>query len=197
MYGEHSPRLWKAIATVCLGVAMSALAVLVKNETAFWVVFLAGLAFIVLGFVEALMANLKYIYDVRENQYHIQLRVIEALTNADAEARNAIGVKLPQFNFVYCEEPGIFWQDTDVPYQIFKEFLQESSDQHTAPERDWKARGVVYHRYWMQIYNKLVEMGLVLEQSAAGSHSQLWKGSGYKRAWSYWGRLPGQLKELE
>ena len=64
--------------------------------------------------------------------------------------------------------------------------MKESNTQYTAPERNWKSKGATYHRYWNLIYEKLVEIELVVRDSSAGSHSYMWRGRSYDRAWEMW-----------
>jgi len=195
MNTEHTPRLYKALGMLLFGAGALGVARLINNDVDFvfnlfgWITFIVGVA-------EAVACNVSHYAEIQTRHYMIQKEVIDSLAKADPDVRNAIGAWFPRYNFVFAGQPIVCWQDTIVPLDVFREFMKESNQQYTVAQREWKARGATYHRYWVLIYEKLVEIGLVVKDSSAGNHSEMWSGRGYDRAWQMWMIHSMNLQEL-
>jgi len=182
----HVPRLWKALGMLVMGAGALGIGRAIPITDIAFVFGFFGWVVVVFGIAEAIACNISHYAELRTRHYMIQKEVIDSLAKADPDVRNAIGAWFPRYNFVYAGQPITCWQDTIVPIDIFREFMKASNEQYTVPLRDWKAQGATYHRYWVLIYEKLVELELVVKDTAAGSHSYMWRGRGYSRSWEMW-----------
>lgn len=178
----HVPRLSKSILAIALGLGFILGAGWLKSEGAFLATIACGALVIALGLVETYLL----LADSHRQDVQSKIALIHALADADGEVRNAIGIWWPRFSFVFTDTPDITWQDTDVPYEIFREFMMDSNEQYISPERNWSTG--LRRRQWEKIRNKLQELHLVIPDSAAGPKSWLWVVNGYKHAWGRWMR---------
>lgn len=191
----HTPRLYKAVGFLAGSFGLFFVKAIFENAPSVFDVF--GWLSAIIGVVELGFVYASNYADMQTRHYYAQRDIIDALCKADSDVRNAIGAWFPQYNFVYTDQPILCWHNTEVPMSIFREFMKESNPQYTAAERDWKARGATYHRYWNLIYAKLVDIEFVVPESSAGNHSQMWRGKAYNRAWEMWMNTSMNLQELE
>jgi len=198
---EHVPKLHKAIIAVGGGLGIIASGALDSRFIHDWYTVIAlVVGWLVIGFgvVEMwLLVNCSNIskHDAETYRLKAEKEVIIALNSADQQTRAILGVKYPHYNYRWNgQETGMCWQDTDVPIEIFWKFLRESNAQNTIAQRAWKEESADMHRYWITIYEKLVEMELVTKQSSVGPYSEFWSGDGFHRSWDMW---PLQIEEME
>lgn len=191
---EHVPRLSKALITLVLGFIVLALSWKINNNGMFWSVFAGAVLTILLGLGEVYLL----VADSLRRDIDVQVDMVRALANAPSEVRDAIGLLWPRYNFKFTGAPVVEWENT-VPVDVFYKFMQDSNEQYISPERNWPE--VEPRRQWHLIRSRLIELDLVLPDSAAGPKSDLWRVNGYKHAWDRWMRYRVQvvdyLKELE
>jgi len=192
---EHQPRLSKAILTVGIGFVVLLASWTFSHSGMFWTAFGVGIIIVLIGIGECYLLACD---NIRRNM-DTKISMIRALTDADGEVRNAIGVWWPEFSFVFTDEPVITWQNTDVPYTVFQQFMDDSNEQYISPERNWPDGEK--RRQWAKVKNKLVELQLVLPDDPAGPKSWLWRVNGYKHAHNRWMRyrvtVVDALQEME
>lgn len=195
MQTGHTPRLYKAFGAFLGGFGLFALSTVFGEKMADILIGAAWVC-VAVGIIEGIFIYATNAYELRNRYLETQVQVINAMAAADPDVRNAIGAWFPQYNLRWAGKTITCWQDTIVPVEAFREFMHQSNAQYVAPERDWKAKGATYHRYWNIIYSKLTELGLIVPESAAGSHSHLWRGKGYNRAWEMWMGNGKEISEL-
>ena len=151
-----------------------------------WFLVVFGILLTLIGILEVTFVYINNFVEARERNYSAQVGVIRALSDADPEVRASFGAWFPEYNLMFTPEASWMWMKTDVPVSVFEEFMRESNEQYTVAQRNWKAKGNTYWGYWKRIYKELLICGLVLEASSSGSHSEMWVGNGYKRAFEMW-----------
>lgn len=192
---QHNPLLRKAFACFVVGFGLCFLYVFVPHT--FIIVF--GCLITGIGIAETIFVYIHSMVEARERNYQAQVEVIKALSAADPEVRSSFGSWFPEYDLVFTDEAKWYWQGV-VPVEIFVQFMRESGEQYTVAQRVWKEKGNAYWRYWELIHKELLKCGLVIEASSKGSHSEMWRGNGYKRAWEMWMyNIPrvNQLQEME
>lgn len=104
----------------------------------------------------------------------------------DDEGRAAVAFQFPtvRYRMKRGEVRGLF-EDTQVPIELFRYFLQTSNSKSISPERYWCT--VDQPRWvWTEIQRWLQENDYIIPDSAAGSHSWLWKGEAFNHLKAYW-----------
>ena len=77
------------------------------------------------------------------------------------------------------------FENTQVSIELFRLFLQTSNDRYISPRRDWYT--VEQPEWaWIEIEGWLEDHDKIVSDSAAGSHSWLWKGNSYQHLVAYW-----------
>jgi hypothetical protein len=113
----------------------------------------------------------------------------------DDEARAAVAFEFPTMR--YRMKRGVvreMFEDTNVPTEMFRLFLSTSDERYISPKRDWYTAEKPEWA-WLEIQGWLEENGYVLKDSAAGNHSWLWKGNGYRHMIAYWRPLKNMSPE--
>lgn len=111
---------------------------------------------------------------------------MKAFSLLDDEGKAAVAFQFPTIRYhMKRGEVREMFEDTEVPIELFRLFLQTSNSKYISPERDWsttdRPRWV-----WEEIKGWLQDNDYILAESAAGSHSWLWKGESYKHLFAYW-----------
>lgn len=127
-------------------------------------------------------------------------RFIRAYQALDEEGRMAVSYQFPTIRYRMKRGKVLeYWEDTQVPIETFRLFLQDCTKKQIAPERNWNS--TERPRWaWEEIKETLESSDLILPDSAAGSHSWLWVNeSAYQRLMVYWmaGKRPVNLSEAE
>jgi hypothetical protein len=115
-----------------------------------------------------------------------QTRFAEVFNMLDEEARRALAFQFPSMR--YHMKRGIvrpYFENTEVPIEMFRHFLQTSNDKYVSPRRDWYTAERPEWA-WLEIMTWLEENDKIIPESAAGSHSWLWKGTAYQQLMAYW-----------
>ena len=199
--GEHVPKLHKALIALFVGLAIILSGAIDARFVHSWYTVVALIFGVGAGLFGVTEMYLLLGQDKRATIYeHRQLA--ETLNKADAETRRVFGQMVPRYNYRWDgQQTYTAWQDTTIPRDVFWEFVRESTERNTVAQRAWQAKGQVpgytklsYHESWIEIYETLVEFGLVIESSHTGPYSEFWAGDGYDRACDYW---PRRIPELE
>jgi hypothetical protein len=126
-----------------------------------------------------------------------QTRFAEVFNMLDEEARRALAFQFPSMR--YHMKRGIvrpYFENTEVPIEMFRHLLQTSNDKYVSPRRDWYTAERPEWA-WLEIMTWLEENDKIVPDSAAGSHSWLWKGTAYQQLMAYWmaGRKIANMNE--
>ena len=182
MFGTYTPRLHHAIILAILCVVCLALGGKAQGRVLLALNVGAGM-FGVLFLVVIMLL-------IRESN----IRRIDAMSSfaaqiaqLDEEGRAMMGFEFPYLRYrMKRGEVGEYFEDTNVPMELFKEFLITSDQKFTSPRRDWCTREKPEWA-WMEIKQYLEAKGLIVPDSAAGSHSWRWKGNAFSHLNAYWG----------
>lgn len=104
----------------------------------------------------------------------------------DDEARAAVAFRFPAVR--YHMKSGLvrgYFEDTNVPMETFRLFLQTSNDKYISPRRDWYTAEKPEWA-WIEIYDWLVENDKIYPDSASGNVGHLWRGNSYQHLTAYW-----------
>lgn len=182
----YVPKLHHAIITLIL----SMVCLIICSKAQGWVLrsFLFGA--VMFGLMSVLVGVLLWIkaYDERIEKMIELARLYGAM---DEEARQAFAFQFPSMQYKMRRgEVRAFFEDTQVPIETFRLFLQTSNDRYISPRRDWYTSDQpewawIAIKDWLEMHDK------ILPDSAAGPHSWLWKGNSYQHLHAYWmaGRL--------
>lgn len=104
----------------------------------------------------------------------------------DDEARAAVAWEFPTMRY-HMKRGTVraMFEDTNVPMEMFRIFLQTSNAKYISPQRDWFTKEMPEWA-WIEIYSWLVEHDKVIPDSAAGNTSHLWVGSSFQQLAAYW-----------
>jgi hypothetical protein len=109
-----------------------------------------------------------------------------AFSHLDDEGRAAVAFTFPTMR--YRMRKGVvreMFEDTSVTIEQFRLFLKTSNDRYISPRRDW-VNADMPQAAWEEIKLWLEEHDYIIQDSAAGSHSWLWKGQAYQHLMAYW-----------
>ena len=129
-----------------------------------------------------------YMLIVRElDNYNSTIaRLAEAYGLLDDEGRAALSFQFPTLRYrMKRGELRATFEDTNVPIEMFRLFLSDSNQVQIAPERDW-ATAERPRWAWTEIKLWLEDNSYIISDSAAGSHSWLWRGNSYQHMIAYW-----------
>jgi hypothetical protein len=184
----YEPKLSHAIFVLLLGAALIISGTLWRNVAAFallvagatcWALVLLVCVLLVIG------ERRKYIDAVS-----MQVRELRQM---DPEQWNALGlIHLPYLNIVWTGETSVIWEGV-VPMEYFDHFMRTSNDAQISPERGWNSTEYPA-RIWTQIYGRLLQLGFIVPDSAAGNHSYRWQPGAVAELWARY--LTPHLMEL-
>lgn len=140
-----------------------------------------GLSFMV--FVVTLRA---IVIETNNRRADAASRFAEAIGKLDDEARAMVAFEFPTLRYhMKRGEVRQMFEDTNVPIEKFRLFLQTSNSRYISPLRDWCT---AEKPEWMHNEIRLWLEGreMVIRDSAAGSHSWLWSGNSYQHLMAYW-----------
>jgi hypothetical protein len=187
----EATRFIQAIVSLLLGMGCIAMTATTKTPETTWAFALGALGFFIFAGVSVWTVALAA-YD---SHITTEENYADTFGKLDDEARAAMAFLFPKIRYVMKrgEVRGMF-EDTNVPIELFREFLQTSNKQYVSPRREWYGKDRPEWA-WIEIFKWLEERDYVFPDSAAGSHSWLWKGNAYDHLFAYWmsGRKPENL----
>jgi hypothetical protein len=197
MMMPYVPRLMDAIITALICIVLMAIGAVLDTKT--WtriaiVFYIGALIFAVMTALVLWRLVVEGLGQHLERQTHFA----EVFHLLDDEGRRALAFQFPSMH--YHMRRGIvrsYFEDTQVPIEMFRLFLQTSNDKYISPRRDWYTTEQPEWA-WEEIKTWLEENDKILPDSAAGSHSWLWKGSAYQQLMAYWmaGRRLVDMSEI-
>jgi hypothetical protein len=103
--------------------------------------------------------------------------VAEAIRDLEPNQWQALGIAFPTLRIRWNGTPLRYIEDTDITQEELERFIADSTDRQISPERNWSNGRD--RRTWLKIKTWLEGNEWIIEHSAAGSHSWLWKGNVY------------------
>lgn len=111
--------------------------------------------------------------------YETATNFAEKLAALDPDQYRALGIRFPMLRIEYRGQPITTVEDSGVTLKHFRAFLDDSDFRQVSPERNWASREKP-RSVWRKIMAWLQENDFIYPNSAAGSHSWLWKGESRK-----------------
>jgi hypothetical protein len=188
---SYTPKFSHVVISTFLAIALMGCSVLFDGRVSTALLIGSGLLFLSAA---SLMYSIVMV--VNDERWSKMESFASTYAKLDEEARAALGFKFPELRYrMRRGQVGEYFEDTSATIEQFRLFLKTSNDKYISPERDWNSkempRGV-----WMDIKEWLEGEGYILEDSAAGSHSWLWKGNAYRHLMAYWMAGGRRLRNL-
>lgn len=178
---DNSPKLTDAIIAALISIGLAALGT--KTGAALATVLNTGA---ILFFLMMLFTLWRLGVQTLGEHLDRQTNFADVFSRLDDEARIALSFQFPYMR--YHMKRGIvrpYFADTQVPVEMFRLFLQTSNSTYISPQRDWYTKEMPEWA-WREIVAWLEENDKIIPESAAGSHSLLWRGSAYQQLMAYW-----------
>jgi hypothetical protein len=173
---DYQPKLWHVFEALIFG-AVFFYASIYWSAAQEWLV-VEGL----LCWGCVLLIWVRMIMDTRRQFLDAQTKWFEQLRQMDPEQWRALGlINPPVINVTWEGETVIVWEGV-VPMKYFDHFLRTSNDSQTSPKRDWNTKEYP-ERMWISIYERLVQLGYVIPDSADGNRSYRWRTGMCGEAW--------------
>jgi hypothetical protein len=179
---SYTPRLQDAIITGLLCVGLLALGGKAQGRVALAFnlgAFLFGFLFFVVVVLMAL--------EGLNRRVEVMTEFAQAISRLDDEARAMMAFEFPHMRYrMKRGEVRPYFEDTQVPIEMFKLFLRTSDSKYISPRRYWYTSEQPEWA-WVEIKGWLEDHELILPDSAAGSHSWMWRGNAWDHLKAYWG----------
>lgn len=168
------PRFRHIAVSLLLGLALIAASLYYLSDALMFAALVVGLLFIVLSvFVVGWINNRE-----RAVFYSSLTGFARELAALDPDQYGALGIRFPMLRLRWRGKPVLTVEDSDVTLEHFEIFMQDSNFQQIAPERIWNT-SVRPRPVWMKLRSWLEKNEYIYRESAAGSHSWLWRGNAY------------------
>lgn len=189
---QYNPSVGHAIGVLILGIILGVIGV-------FWASSVFTVAWIVCIVIVAVIL-IMLAWKSAENFWWIVGGAAEKLDKMQADRFECLGISLPKIRVKWTGSRAIqYYDDTDVPLVYFVRFMHGSDKKQVFPVRncrnDWLPEWS-----WEQIRKNLEVHGFVIKDSAAGSHSWLWRNdTAYEKCWKHFEEFlhTRTLQELE
>lgn len=169
MFKSYNASIWHVVGMLLLGALFGTLSV---GFPAAGVVFFTLFVVCVLACLAILVVM---IWEQSESHLATLGKSAVSINEMAPDRFIALGISLPKVRATWTgSEAILYFDDTDVPMLYFKMFMDGSDKQQIFPERDCREGGMPLG-FWKMIRLNLESRGLVIERSAAGSHSWLWR----------------------
>lgn len=181
MFG-YSPKLIHAAFTAFVCIMLIAFCGYTKNEQVIRAFTIGAWIFAIITAI--VLGGL--VMETLNHRVAVMTEFIREFGKLDDEARAAVAFEFPSMRYVMkAGKVREYFEDTNVPMDMFIAFLQTSNERYTSAERDWST-GDKPRWAWKEIMEYLHRKGYVIEDSYAGNHSWMWRGSSYKHLTAYW-----------
>lgn len=154
-----------------------------------------GLAFWWLGLLASLWIFFIGIWQARSAYNSTLSDVAREVRLMNPEQYDALGIHFPELRIHYHGKPVSYLEDTSVRMEHFKKFLEDSDEVQFAPERLY-GDGTQMRRQWTLCRDWLIEMDFLIQNSAAGNHSWLWRTGRRSQLFSMYFSQPLELIDL-
>lgn len=179
---SYTPRLHDAVITAVLCVLCLALG----GKTSGRVASAFNFGALMFGFLFFLVVVLMFLEGLNR-RVEVMTDFANAISKLDDEARAMMAFEFPHMRYhMKRGEVRPYFEDTHVPIGMFKLFLQTSDQKYISPRRYWYTTEQPEWA-WLEIKGWLEDQDMIVPDSAAGSHSWLWKGNSWEHLKAYWG----------
>lgn len=179
---SYTPKYLHVILSVLLAVLLMGLSAIPASDRVASV--LMGGGFIVLLYSVVVMYGL--VIGFNDSHWDTMRSFAETYSKLDNESRAALGFQFPYLRYRMKKgQIGEYFENTNVSIEQFRLFLKTSNDRYISPKRDWFTREKPEWA-WLEIQAWLEDKDYIVADSAAGSHSWLWKGQAYNHLCAYW-----------
>lgn len=104
-------------------------------------------------------------------------RFSESIRQMDHDQWQALGIRVPALRVRWHGRPVQMIEDTDITVEDLEAFMEDSTASQISPVRNWS--NGIERRRWERIKSWLESQNYIVKNSAAGSHSWLWRGQSY------------------
>lgn len=123
----------------------------------------------------------------------------QAISKLDDEARAMMAFEFPHMQYrMKRGQVRAYFEDTNVPIETFRLFLQTSNAKYISPRREWYTTDQPEWA-WVEIYEWLADHNKIIRDSASGNTSHLWRGNSFQHLCAYWmaGRKLSDLHDMQ
>ena len=178
----YTPKLFHAMLTAAICLALIALGAKTQQARVLFALNVGALLFALMTVVVLWMLVIK----ANDEHWDTLSEFAKAYNQLDAESRAALGFQFPEMRYKMKKgEVREMFENTNVPIELFRTFLKTSNGKYISPERDW-ASDEKPRWAWLEIKEWLEEENYIVPDSAAGSHSWLWRGQSWDHLKAYW-----------
>jgi hypothetical protein len=136
----------------------------------FW--FSIGLWF--LGCLAALWIFISGLWQAKTDYNFSLAEVAKQIREMNPEQWQALGIRYPELRIRWHGKPIAFLEDTDIRIDYLQKFIDDGDEYQFAPERLY-GDGTQLRNQWRMTRDWLIEKQFVIENSASGNHSWLWR----------------------
>lgn len=165
MTDDYIPKPWHFLFPVLLFAAGSLLLI-----DMFWM----SIGLWLLGTLAATWIFIAGLWKSRADYNYSIVAVAHEIKEMNPEQWQALGIRFPELRIRYHGKPISYIEDTDIRSEWMKQFLDDSDEYQFAPERLY-GEGTQARKQWMLVRDFLISEGYLIDQSAAGNHSWLWR----------------------
>lgn len=134
-----------------------------------------GRAIIVVGILLAVWIFIAGLWDAKTRYNASIAAVAHEIKDMDPERYRALGIRIPELHIYASHEGPIeYLEDTEIRMDLARQFLRDSDEYQFAPERLY-GEGTRMRRQWQLLKDWLIEQGYLINNSAAGNHTWLWR----------------------
>ena len=168
----YTPKLSHAVGLLLLGLSIMLAGSYMADGLPFAImegggVIVCVFSFVVMNWVDG---------SSKKEMYKTATSFAEKLAALDPDQYNALGIRFPTLRISFRGRPVVLVEDSDFQLKHFRLFLEDSNYRQVVAERDWNSRE--RPRYVHQKIVRWLELHeYVHKDSAAGSHSHLWRGA--------------------
>ena len=154
-------------------------------------------ALFVISIVASIWMLIAGLYQVRIAYNYSIVAIAEQVKSMDPERYRALGIAIPELRvYPSVEGPVLLMEDTEIRLDSFVQFMNDSDEYQFAPQRLY-GDGTLMRRQWFMAVNWLVKRGHLIESSASGSHTYLWRSGRRTQVMrEYLNKIPEPLPNL-
>lgn len=177
----YTPRLYHAMITAAICLALIALGAKAQAR----VLLALNLGALIFGSMTVVVLWMLIVNTLNERVDRM-IDLAKAYGQLDDEGRAAFAFQFPEMRYRMKKgEVREMFENTNVPIEMFRTFLKTSNGKYISPERDWTG-GDQPRWAWLEIKDWLEGENYIVPDSAAGSHSWLWRGQSWEHLKAYW-----------
>ena len=148
-----------------------------------------------LGTLAALWIFIAGLWKSRADYNYSIVAVAHEIKEMNPDQWQALGISFPELRIRWDGKPINYIEDTDIRLENFQRFLDDSDDMQFAPERLY-GDGTQMRRQWMMCRDYLIERNFLIENSASGNHSWLWRTGRRRQLINMYFQQPIILKDM-